>query len=343
MKKQVDEIVDQMARLPSVQKCYEKWLELQQEVNEFYSDKPIERVPLSQQKEFRAIHNAVIQAALRLEQLTFEDRGMERYDEPENFLQDSETCKRIWSVICDDSLPLDLRDKAVNRLRTQAKDGDPYAQLLLGRLYRDGPLLTPDWVEARYWFEQAARELPDAQYALGKLLLADDVEIHDREQGIRWLTQAAEGRHEFAAYRLAKEFLKDGNTAEALPWLAESAEVDNPYAEYLLGKLYWEGEDIPQSMGQAVYWLTQAAEQGHAYAQILLERQDRSSLPSAILAVNSLLHSIGRIFQDNARTMDSTQGQHTDRKLRRRIQEKKIAMGHKPDDHVEQGWGGMTM
>ena len=30
---------------------------------------------------------------------------------------------------------------------------------------------------------QAARELPDAQYALGKLLLTDDVEVHDREQG----------------------------------------------------------------------------------------------------------------------------------------------------------------
>ena len=30
-------------------------------------------------------------------------------------------------------------------------------------------------------------------------------------------------------------------------------------------------------------------------------------------------------------------------KLRRRIQEKKIAMGHKPDDHEEQGWGGMSM
>ena len=96
-------------------------------------------------------------------------------------------------------------------------------------------------------------------------------------------------------------------------------------------------------MEQAVYWLTQAAEQGHAHAQILLERQDSPSLPSAILAVNSLLHSIGRIFQDNARTMDSTQGQHTDRKLRRRIQEKKIAIGHKPDDHEEQGWSDMTM
>ncbi len=343
MKKQVDEIVDQMARLSSVKSCYEKWLELQQEINEFYSGKPVECVPLSQQKEFRAIHNAVIQAALRLEHLTFEDRNMMQHDEPDDVFQNGETCGQLWAVICDDSIPLDLRDEGVERLRTQAEDGNPHAQLLLGRMYRDGPLLTPDWVEAQYWFEQAAQELPDAQYTLGKLLLADDVEVHDRELGIRWLTRAAERGNEFAAYRLAKELLKDGNVTEALPWLTASAEADNPCAEYLLGKLYWEGEDIPQDMAQAVYWLTQAAEQGHAYAQILLARQDSPSRPSAILAVNSLLHSIGRIFQDNAHVIDGTHGQHTDRKLRRRIQEKKIAMGHKPDDHEEQGWGGMTM
>lgn len=343
VKKQVDEIVDQMARLPSVQKCYEKWLELQHEVNEFYSDKPMERIPLSQQKAFRAIHNAVIQTALRLEHLTFEDRAMARHDEPEDVLRDSETCGQLWAAICDDSLPLDLRDEAVMHLRTQAEGGDPHAQFLLGRLYRDGPLLTPDSMEARYWFGQAARELPDAQYALGKLLLTDDVEVYDREQGIRWLTQAAESGHEFAAYRLAKELLKDGNVAEALPWLTASAEAGNPYAEYLLGKLYWEGEDIPQDMEQALYWLNMAADQGHTYAQVLLARQDSPSRPSAILAVNSLLHSIGQIFRDNAQTIDSTRSQHTDRKLRRKIQEKKIAMGHKPDDHEEQGWGGMTM
>ena len=77
VKKLVDEIVDQMARLSSVKKCYEKWLELQRKVNEFYSGKSLEQVPLSQQKEFRAIHNTVIQAALRLGQITFEDKGME--------------------------------------------------------------------------------------------------------------------------------------------------------------------------------------------------------------------------------------------------------------------------
>lgn len=343
VKKLVDEIVDQMARLSSVKKCYEKWLELQQEVNGFYSDKPIERTPLSQQKEFRAIHNAVVQAAVQMEQLTFEDKGMEENDGPDDVTWDDAAFQQLWTVIRDDSFPLDLRDEGVARLHSKAEDGDHYAQLLLGRLYRDGPLLTPDWVEARYWFEQAAQSLPDAQYALGKLLLSDDVEIHDREQGLRWLTQAAENGHEYAAYRLSKELLIARNIADALLWLTVSAEAGNPCAEYLLGKLYWEGEYIPQDTEQAVYWLTQAVEQGHPYAQILLERQDSSSLPSAILAVNSLLHSIGRIFQDNAWIMYATQGQHTDRKLRRRIQEKKIAMGHKPDDHEDQGYIGPAM
>ena len=41
-------------------------------------------------------------------------------------------------------------------------------------------------------------------------------------------------------------------------------------------------------MEQAVYWLDRAAEQGHPYALLLLERQDGPSLPSAILATNTV-------------------------------------------------------
>ena len=82
---------------------------------------------------------------------------------------------------------------------------------------------------------------------------------------------------------------------------------------------------------------------GHSHAQLLLERQSDSSLPSAILAVNGLLHQMGRIFQDNVKAMDSTRSQHTDHKLRRKIQEKKIAMGHKADDQEEQGYVGPVM
>lgn len=46
----VDEIVDQMEQLPTVAECYEKWWELQSQVEDFYSEKERRRPPLSQQK-----------------------------------------------------------------------------------------------------------------------------------------------------------------------------------------------------------------------------------------------------------------------------------------------------
>ena len=66
---------------------------------------------MSQQKEFRAIHNVVIQAALRMERITFEDRSMEQHDEPDDILRNSKTCEQLWTVIRDDSFPLDLRGR----------------------------------------------------------------------------------------------------------------------------------------------------------------------------------------------------------------------------------------
>ena len=62
-----------------------------------------------------------------------------------------------------------------------------------------------------------------------------------------------------------------------------------------------------------------------------------------MLAATRLLYHMSRIFEDHSLPRSST-GLHVDSKLRRKIQEKKIAMGHKPDDHEEeQTQGGMVM
>ena len=64
-----------------------------------------------------------------------------------------------------------------------------------------------------------------------------------------------------------------------------------------------------------------------------------------MLAATRLLYHMSRIFKDHSLPQSSA-GLHVDRKLRRKIQEKKIAMGHKPDDHEEtpqQDMGSMTM
>ena len=63
LKEQVDAIVDELAKVPAVAECYEVWNNLRDELESYYKDKPRQRLPLSQQKEFKAIKNMVIREA----------------------------------------------------------------------------------------------------------------------------------------------------------------------------------------------------------------------------------------------------------------------------------------
>ena len=336
----VDEIVDQMERLPIVRQCYDQG---------YYHDTPRERLPLSKEKEFRQIKNAVIREAerLRLGQITFEDQDMGQRDEPEQFRNASNAYWMLQEVIRNEELTLEERSGAVSELEKLAQGGDRYSQYLLGKLWRDGPLLIPDGVEARYWFDQAARQGHlAAQYALAKLYLSDDLEVRDTARGMDWLRTAAEGGNRWAMYRLGKELLKGQNTkqdaAGAVEWFARSAESGNPYAQYLLGKLYLTGKEVPRDEEQATLWLTRSAEQGNEYARYLLDHREEQRPPDVMLAVTRLLYHMSRVFQDNSLPKSRPGGIQIDRKRLRKLREKKIAQGHKPDDHEEQ-WPQMTM
>ena len=350
VKKTVDEVVDKLEEIPVVKQCYDQWCILQNEVESYYHDKPREKKKLSQEKEFRQIKNAVIQEAERIRrgESTFEDADLSENDEPEQTQNESYTCWELRQIIRDESLPLADRDQAAEELERLAKRGDAHAQFLMGQLYRDGPLLIPDIRKAKDWFTQAAEHgLPEAQYALGKLLLSDDAEVHDPDKGIRWLKQSAENGNHFAAYRLGKEYLKGEvvhkDSTKAVEWFTRSAEAGNQYAQYMLGKLYLTGQGVTHEQTQAMAWFSRSAAQGNQYAQLFLNRQNDFHPPSVMLTVSRLLYHMSRIFEDHS-LPHSSAGLHVDRKLRRKIQEKKIAMGHKPDDHAEeQNQGGMVM
>lgn len=339
----VDEIVDQMERLPVVSQCYDQWLLLQGKVDGYYHDKTRERKKLSQEKEFRQIKNAVIREVerLRLGQITFEDQDMGQRDEPEQFQNAPYAYRTLREVIRNEDLTLEERSGAVSELEKLAKGGDRYSQYLLGKLWRDGPLLIPDGVKARYWFEQAARQgHPAAQYALAKLYLSDDLEVRDTARGVDWLRTATAGGNSWAMYRLGKELLRGEivgkDTAAAVEWLTRSAEGGNLYAQYLLGKLYLMGKEVPRDEEQAVLWLTRSAEQGNEYARYLLDHREEQRPPDVMLAVTRLLYHMGRVFQDNSLPRPRPGGIQIDRKRLRKLWEKKIAQGHKPDDHEEQ-------
>ena len=350
VKKTVDEVVDRLEEIPAVKACYAQWCALQSEVESYYHDKPREKKKLSQEKEFRQIKNAVIQEAerIRLGEITFEDAGLTSHDESEQVRGESNACWELRQIIRDERLSLEERDGAVEALERLAERGDAHAQYLLGQLYRDDPLLIPDSQKAKDWFTQAAEHgLSEAQYALGKLLLSEDMEVRDPEEGIRWLKEAAENGSQWATYRLGKEYLTGEvvtkDTTKAAEWFTRSAEAGNQYAQYMLGKLYLTGEGVARDQVQATDWFSRSAAQGNQYAQFFLERQSDLHPPSVMLAATRLLYHMSRIFEDHSLPRSSA-GLRVDSKLRRKIQEKKIAMGHKPDDHEEeQNQGGMVM
>ena len=342
MKKLVDEIVDQMAQLPTVDACYQTWWELQCQVEDYYSEgKKRLRPPLSQQKEFRQIKNAVIKEAehIRVNKFSFEDADMQDDGEQIRTYDMSYECQDLQSVANDESYPLEERDEAAEKLEQLAEDGDVYAQYIIGTAYHDGGLLIPDVVKARKLLERAAeREIDAAQYALGKLYLSDDADVHDSAKGIYWLKRSADNGNDFAAYRLGKEYLSGKNvskdTSTAAEYLRLSANDGNAYAQYLLGKLYLMGEGIQQDTDTAYQWFTKAYYSGHTYAGMFMDRIDRGEQrpPSVLLSATRLLYHMGNIFRDNA-PAPAANGVQIDRKRLAQLRQKRVALGHKPDDH----------
>ena len=68
LKDKVDGVVDELEKLPEVAAYYSVWNGLRDTLEGYYKNRPRQHNPLSQQKEFRAIKNAIIQEAERLRQ-----------------------------------------------------------------------------------------------------------------------------------------------------------------------------------------------------------------------------------------------------------------------------------
>ena len=68
LKDMVDSVVDELEKLPEVAAYYSVWNGLRDTLEGYYKSRPRQHNPLSQQKEFRTIKNAIIQEAERLRQ-----------------------------------------------------------------------------------------------------------------------------------------------------------------------------------------------------------------------------------------------------------------------------------
>ena len=271
--------------------------------------------------------------------LTFEDEAMRDEPEPDTEPESQQTYRiyeqaqryRAAKAVLQDIYALDEEHtQAVGELEQLWEDGYTIAAHQLGKFFRDSLSTLRNHEKAEHWFRLSAEAGNDcSEYALGKLLLTQK----RTTEAVQWLDRAADHGNQFAQYRLGKLYL----TGEAVPkdvwkaqeYLKSSAGQENQFAQYTLGKLYLLGRDVAQDREQAQEWLSRSASQGNPYAQFFLDRLDQFRDPSVMLAATKLLHHMGRIFRDNSVPPQNPAGIRIDSK------EKRMAIGHKADDHEE--------
>ena len=217
------------------------------------------------------------------------------------------------------------------------EEGYTIAAHQLGKAYQDGLGISIDRKAAAEWFQKSAEAgNPCSAYALGKLLL----EQEQFPQALHWLRQAAEQNDPYAQYRLGKLLLTGAEGVPkdidaAIQLLKGSATQGNSFAQYTLGKLYLLGQEVQVDREEALRYFAQSAAQGNTYAQYFIDHQEDFSGAAAGTAVFRMLHQMSRIFRENAAQPAIYAGMQIDKKRRRRLQEKRMAMGHKADDHED--------
>ena len=229
--------------------------------------------------------------------------------------------------------------KAVKWLEESAAQENPFADYAIGRLYREGTLVAEDMEKAVFHLKRAANARNSyAQYQLGKIYLEEDTK--NIPAAIQYLTLAAKQKNQFAAYRLGKLYLAGEelpkNTELALHYLKMAADTENQYAQYALGKVYLIGKDVQQDKELAYDYFLKSAEQGNIYAAYFLEHWNDMPHPDLFLMATRLMRHLEHIIEENvAGRKSGGRRQGIDRKLARKIRQKKIAQGHAVDDHED--------
>lgn len=359
----VDEIVDELAGDERLSQLYELWYQDKDFIRSTYTDEPAERVPLSQNNEFKPIRNAVIREALNI----FEDRFTV---EDENEVAASETESiHIPLDDSDEEEPSQPRFSEFERLKRKAEAGNMYSQYALAKLLLNNDSENYDPESAVDWLKKSSeRGNSVAKYRLGKLFLLGEDVPQDTGEALRWLNSASDDGYEYAQYLLGKLYaegtvvekdvfmallyleraaLKNNpyaaylagklrltdaenrDTHRAVEHFTTAAENGNSYAEYMLVKMYLYGNGVEKDTDLALSYLNLSAEHGNPYAPQLLYNLSHSKNPTVAMAAFRLLQHLARIIQNRIEDERKSRENMTDKKLRQIIDAKREAHGLK--------------
>lgn len=274
-----------------------------------------------------AVKKDVAKAVSLFEQAVKQDNGFAAYALGKLFLDG-----------VDGQLDRDI-PTALHWLRRAAELGNQFAQYRVGKILLRGEVTQKDSAEAIRWLTAAADQgNAFAEYVLAMVYIKGEDAPQNTAAASELLRRSAGRGNQYAQYRLGKLLLQGElipkGILDAIRWLTASAEQGNPFAQYALGKLYLLGKEVPRDKEAAVRWFTLAAAQGNEYAQYFLSRMNDPPTAPLLQTATRLLHHMGNIFREQT-PPPSSGGLRVavDRKLLRKIMEKKAALGHKRDDH----------
>ena len=286
IKDMVDAIIDEIAKDERIAALYDLWYEKKKEINRVYSQKEPEYIPLSRNKEFKAIKNIVIKEAISVSQEHniddfHDDDGQNEADELYQYGPLSEEPTESDSIVFNEK----------GRRPTHSWWTDEYKAartFLYGT--KDGKA---DLVQAFHLMKkEAAKGNGLAMHDLGKMYLLGLGCIRDEDIAQEWFRKALgafmrrlqkEKNPGYMQYRIGKMYSLGYGTAQdyakAAHWYNKSVSNDNLFAAYSLAGLYRRGQGVEQDDKKAFDLYTMAA-------------KDKKS-PNAYA-----MYELGRMFKD---------------------------------------------
>lgn len=300
----VNRIVDGLATDKNIVRLYNLWYEQREAVLKTYTDHLPERLPLSQNDDFKTFRNAVIREALQLysPSVTLEDEDMED-DTPvppaDTIVEESADEPSIQTApdsIFPDELELPDQQDSYVQWKDEYKEARRYWYGVAGAEANFGKAHALILAEAE-------KGNAFAQHDLGKMLLDGIGCDKDDPAAQGWFTKAFKGftaaeyeqeKNDYIQYRLGKMcafgYGTDQSYEAAADWYQKAVDQGNPFAAYSLGSLYTRGQGVAQNDEKAFSLYEMAADdhkRPNAYAMYELGRMCKEGKGTAPDAAQS--------------------------------------------------------
>lgn len=288
VKKTVDQIVAELAKNSVLKKMYDEWCALEQQKYETYTS-TVQKFPLLEEnKVFKPIKNAVIQAVLQMDNPVQELDSELFVEVDEENLGEAQSSSGLyikWTAeyksACTELYKNKNIPSAFSMMQSEAEKGNILALHDIGKMYRNGLLGEENISKSDGYFAKAlngfleieptAKRLkPYVQYRIGKMYALGYSTKQDYSAAFTWLKKSADAGNKFAQYSLGSFYFYGNGVAQnyekAFEYYKLSADQDNAYACYEAAKMLRDGIGVDKDAEQAEIYFQKAYSGFHKIA-----------------------------------------------------------------------------